>query len=106
MRRPLVLLFCAPLPLAACATSHYDDVVRLAASKHARGCSAPYAIAKLNGWGYRVDACEGTLYYRCSYQRKSMGRTQCCHQVADSSAATALVSPSDPTAETCIEFVD
>jgi hypothetical protein len=94
------------LPLLACATSHFDDVVRLAASKHPRECTTPYTVTQLNGWSFRVDACEGTHYYRCSYRRKSMGRTQCCREVADASAASAFLSPSGPAGSTCMEFAD
>lgn len=94
------------LPLTACMTSHFDDVVRLAASKHPRDCTTPYSVTQLNEWGFRVDACEGTHYYRCSYRRKSMGRTQCCHEVTDAAGATTLLSPSDRARETCMEFAD
>lgn len=110
MRRLLLVLFAlmalfAPFSLGACAASHYEEVVRIAASKHPRQCTAPYTVTKLNSWGYRVDACEGTLYYRCSNRRKSLGRTQCCHEVANADRATALLSASDPT-EMCVELVD
>ena len=94
--------------LSACAANHYDDVVRIAASKHPRNCTEPYTVTPLSRWGFRVDACEGTLYYRCWQQRKSMGRTQCCSIVPDEASATALVSASDTTGErsTCVEFAD
>ena len=105
MRRLFIVLF-ALLLLAACATSHFEDVVRVAASKHPRECTTPYTVTKLNGWGYRVDACEGPLFYRCSYARKTMGRTQCCDLVADEAAATALLSAAPGESATCLEFVD
>jgi hypothetical protein len=107
MRRFLISII-ALAPLVACVTSHYEDVVRIAASKHPRVCTAPYKVIPLARWGYRVDACEGTLYYRCSAQRKSMGRTQCCSLVDDEASATALLAASATTGEgsTCVEFAD
>jgi hypothetical protein len=97
-------------PLIACAagTRHYEDVVRIAASKHPRACTTPYTVTPLGSWSYRVDACEGTLYYRCHAQQKSMGHTQCCTLVPDEAAATALLAASNTTGErsTCVEFAD
>ncbi len=84
---------------------HYEDVVRIAASKHPRECSEPYKVAPLGGWAYRVDACEGALYYRCYAQRKSMGHTQCCGLVPDEASATAIFSAAG-AADTCVEFAD
>ena len=112
MRRFLASLIAlgATLPLLACVvgTRHYEDVVRIAASKHPRACTTPYTVAPLSGWGYRVDACEGTLYYRCHAQRKSMGHTQCCTLVPDEASATTLLAVSDTTGQrsTCVEFAD
>lgn len=90
--------------LPACATSHYEDVVRIAASKHPRACTTPYTVAPLGRWAFRVDACEGTLFYRCwagpnsaRARRKSMGRTQCCAPVPDETSATAVISASETT---------
>ncbi len=97
-------------PLIACAagTRQYEDVVRIAASKHPRVCTTPYAVTPLRNWGYRVDACAGTLYYRCHAKGKSAGRTQCCTLVPDEASATALIALSDTTDErsTCVEFAD
>jgi hypothetical protein len=93
--------------LVACATSHFETVVEVAASKRPRTCTAPFVVKALNGWAYRVDACEGTLYYRCSYQRKSMGRSQCCHPVPDEASATSLLAPVGAASETtCQDFID
>ncbi len=110
MRRVLAsILALAPLAsVASCASNHYDDVVRIAASKHPRSCAEPYKVAALSRWGFRVDACEGTLFYRCWSQRKSMGRTQCCSLVPDEDSATSVVTASDTGGlrSTCVEFAD
>lgn len=105
----IALASLAPLLIACAAgTRHYEDVVRIAASKHPRACTTPYTVTPLRNWGYRVDACEGTLYYRCHAKGKSMGRTQCCTLVPDEASATALIALSDTTGErsTCVEFAD
>jgi hypothetical protein len=109
--RHLVLSLLALMPIASCATahSHFDDVVRVAASKHPRDCTAPYTVQKLNGWAYRVDACEGPLYYRCAFDtdRDMVGRRQCCEPMRDEGSATALVGPAIPRASsTCLDFAD
>ena len=98
----------ALVPLLACATNHYEDVVRIAASKHPRTCTAPYTVVSLGRWAFRVDACEGALFYRCWAQRRTMGRTQCCSIMPDAASATAAVAAGDTTGEqsTCVEFAD
>jgi hypothetical protein len=106
MRRILASL-AALGALSACATSHFETVVEIAASKRPRACTAPFAVRRLNDWAYRVDACDGPLYFRCAYQRKTMGRTQCCHSVPDESSATALLATMGGENETtCQDFVD
>lgn len=108
MRRPVVTLaVLLLLTLASCATSHFETVVEIAASKSPRQCTAPFAVKRLSDWAYRVDACDGTTYFRCSYQRKTMGRSQCCHPVADEATATALFGATgQATQTTCQDFID
>jgi hypothetical protein len=110
MRTVLVLLPVAVALVAtvpACAASHFDTVVEIAASGRPRACTEPFRVKRLNDWAFRVDACEGALYYRCSYARKTMGRTQCCHPVPDEASATALLGAAAPDAQkTCQDFVD
>jgi len=108
MRRIIASFFALAPLVASCTTYRYEDVVRIAASKHPRTCTEPYTVAPLGSWGFRVDACEGTLFYRCWVRRKSMGRTQCCAIVPDQESATSVVVGSGTTADrsTCVEFAD
>ena len=95
------------LALASCATSRFETVVEIAASKSPRQCTAPFVVNRLTDWAYRVDACDGTTYFRCAYQRKTMGRSQCCHPVADEATATALLGAmGSATQTTCQDFID
>lgn len=107
--RHIFASFLALVPFLGCATSHFDEVVRVAASKHPRDCTAPYTVKKLNGWAYRVDACERPLYYRCAFDtdRDMVGRRQCCELMPDEASATALAGAEIPKASsTCLEFAD
>jgi hypothetical protein len=107
MRGTVITLAALLLALASCATSHFETVVEIAASKSPRQCSAPFAVRRLSDWAYRVDACDGTTYFRCSYQRKTMGRSQCCHPVPDEATATALLGATGDAAQTtCQDFID
>jgi hypothetical protein len=91
--------------LSSCARSHFETVVEISASKHPRTCDGRFTVHALNSYAYRVDACEGALYYRCFYQRKTMGRGQCCEQVEDEDTATATFG-SIGADTTCVSFVD
>lgn len=103
MRR-LILSLLACVPIAGCVTSHFEDVVRVAASEHPRACTAPYTVKKLNGWAYRVDACEGTLYYSCAF-KPNTAVTECCYPVPDEAAATAAVRLTGQVS-TCLDFAN
>jgi hypothetical protein len=107
VRRALsLLLLFVVLGASACATKHFETVVEIAASSQPRSCDGRFTVKPLNGWGYRVDACEGPLYFRCFSARHSMGRTQCCARVADEAAAVALVHFEGAQPVTCVPFVD
>lgn len=92
------------LALAGCA-NHFESVVRRAEAARPDTCGGDVAVQKV-GYGYRVSACEETRYYRCYFQRKSMGQTQCCYEVSGEDEASALVSFSRDKPETCAEFTE
>ena len=94
------------LALSSCATSHFETVVEIAASKRPQKCATPFAVSRLNRWAYRVDACDETTYFRCAYVQKATGLSQCCHPVPDEAAATALLGARDAAQTTCQDFVD
>ena len=98
-------LIIVPMLLVGCATSRFDSVVRRAVSTSLDDCGGEVAVERLNSWAYRVEACDSTVFYRCFYQRKTVGRTQCCYPVADEDAAAALVS-SQSGEQPCAEFVE
>ncbi len=95
------------LALSSCATSHFETVVEIAASKRPRSCEAPFKVSRLSDWAYRVDSCDDVTYFRCSYTRKTMGRSQCCHPVPDEATAIALFgAQGEATQTTCQDFID
>ena len=104
--RRAIALFVVIVGASACAKVRFETVVEIAASGHPRTCDGRFTVTQLSGSGYRVDACEGTLYYRCFYARKTMGRTQCCAEVADEAEATSWVHFDGPEPTTCEQFVD
>lgn len=104
MQDNLATLLLLPILAISACTNHFETVVEIAASKQARTCDGRFTLKKLNDWAYRVDACEGPLYYRCSFARKSMEK-QCCHLVEDESAATSIIGTQGRN-PTCVAFVD
>ena len=87
---------------SACAPAHFERVVRTAAAKDA-ACGGE-VVVKAVGFGYRVQSCEETTYYRCYFARRSMGLEQCCYRVKDEGSATSLVSTNRAGGEmTCLD---
>jgi hypothetical protein len=89
---------------AGCVSSHFAAVARAAAATREDYCGGAITVRPLNDWAYAVEACESTTYYRCFYKRRTMGRVQCCHPVADEGAATTLVSFEPDSDVHCVEF--
>jgi hypothetical protein len=100
----LAAILLAAAPSTGCVSSHFQAVVRGAAASRASYCGGVIAVRPLSDWGYAVDACEETTYYRCFYQRRSGGHVQCCHPVPDEGAATSLVSFEPERDVHCVEF--
>jgi hypothetical protein len=102
-RGVIAALAFASVGLAGCATNHFHEVVQTAARQDGYGRGA--RVTALNSWAFRVDAEIGTLYYRCHYQRHSMGRTQCCSPVDSEAKAVAVFSVEHDDA-TCLEYYE
>lgn len=88
---PLLL---GPIGIACLPQSHFPDVTDTIARRELQCPSI--AITELEPYAFRADGCGKTAFYRCSYGRKSMGRTQCCQQTLTEEAATATFAPVAP----------
>jgi hypothetical protein len=92
------------LATSACAPNHFNSVVRRAEAARDDYCGGEVAV-KAVGSGYRAESCDETHYYRCYFQRRTGGRTQCCYEVEDEGSASSLISPISGK-QTCANYND
>ncbi len=76
-----------------CFENHFREVATQAAAEQSscEGSSKPMAVKQLESYAFEAETCRGPAYYRCYYQRKTMGRVQCCGRVATYEEATATI---------------
>lgn len=95
--RPAALLLAVALPtlstLPACVESHFREIATQAAAQQSEceGQTGAMQVKELEGYAYQAETCRGPAYYRCYYQRKTMGRVQCCGRVETYEEATATI---------------
>jgi hypothetical protein len=83
-----------------CASTRFEAVVRKAANERPGSCGREVVLERLTDWSFRVQGCDGTLYYRCYYDRRTSGRMECCYEVPNERAATERFSI-EPWEKTC-----
>jgi hypothetical protein len=94
MRSAFFVVLSAIASLTSCAHTHFEPIV---ASAYVRdgGCDerTRVDVEPLSSWGFRARGCgEGEAYYRCYFERKTLGKVQCCARVASAGAATAVIA--------------
>ena len=93
-KRAWVVIGVVPFAIACLPQSHFPDITDTIARREL-GCRS-LVVTELEPHAFRADGCGCTAFYRCSYGRKSAGRTQCCQQTLTEEAATATLAPVPP----------